>query len=118
MYRVVILSLAMLMAITANAQTVTREPEPSPQPNAVQGAMAIPSSPADPARQMQLDLDQMESMVNNMAAQVSFIRDTNMSILLNTNVRLWTVLIHDLRMQVQEQQRHAASEKTSSPQRH
>jgi len=54
---------------------------------------------------MQLDLDQMESLVNNMAAQVSFIRDTNMSILLNTNVRLWTVLIRDLRMQMQEQQR-------------
>ncbi len=65
---------------------------------------------------MQVDLDQMESMVNNMAAQVGFIHDTNMSILLNTNVRLWSVLIHDLRLQLQEQQRHAASGKTNSPQ--
>jgi hypothetical protein len=47
----------------------------------------------------------MDSLVNNMAAQVSFIRDTNMSILLNTNVRLWSILIRDLRMQLQEQQK-------------
>ena len=68
---------------------------------------------------MQLDLDQMESLVNNMAAQVSFIRDTNMSILLNTNVRLWSVLIRDLRMQLQEQQRQRAlQDKANSPQRH
>jgi hypothetical protein len=119
MYRVVILSLAMLMALAASAQTPDRNLQPSsPQQNLPPAATANPSSPPDPAHQMQLDLDQMDSLVNNMAAQVSFIRDTNMSILLNTNVRLWTVLIRDLRMQVQEQQRHAASEKTNSPQRH
>ncbi len=66
---------------------------------------------------MQMDLDQMESMVNNMAAQVGFIHDTNMSILLNTNVRLWSVLIRDLRLQLQQQQKGAASEKSNSAQR-
>jgi hypothetical protein len=78
------------------------------------GGMNQPPPPLDTAHQIQLDLDQMESLVNNMAAQVSFIRDTNMSILLNTNVRLWTVLIRDLRMQLQEQGKRPA---TSSPQR-
>ncbi len=119
MYRVGIVFVAVLMALAASAQTADRNPQPSsPQQNPPQEAAANPPSPPDPAHQMQLDLDQMDSLVNNMATQVSFIRDTNMSILLNTNVRLWTVLIRDLRMQVQEQQRHAASEKTNSPQRH
>ncbi|MFZ0705844.1 MAG: hypothetical protein WAM71_09610 [Candidatus Korobacteraceae bacterium] len=98
------------------AQTAEQNPQASPAPNAPAPGAAAAVRP-DPAKQMQLDLDQMESLVNNMAAQVSFIRDTNMSILLNTNVRLWTVLIRDLRMQMQEQQRHAASENSNSPQR-
>lgn len=119
MYRVGIVFLAMLMALAANAQTADRNPQPSsPQQTPAGGTTASPSPPPDPARQMQIDLDQMESMVNNMAAQVSFIHDTNMSILLNTNVRLWSVLIHDLRLQLQQQQKGAASEKTNSPQRH
>jgi hypothetical protein len=107
------------MVLAMSAQTADRNPQQSSlRQDPAQAATANPSPPPDPAHQMQLDLDQMESMVNNMAAQVGFIRDTNMSILLNTNVRLWTVLIRDLRMQVQQQQRHAASEKTNSPQRH
>ena len=62
---------------------------------------------SDAATQVQLDLEQMDGLVNNMAAQVGFIRDTNMSILLNTNVRLWRLLLRDLRLQLAEQQRHA-----------
>ena len=86
----------------------------------VQGAPSAVAPRPDSGQQMQLDLDQMESLVNNMAAQVSFIRDTNMSILLNTNVRLWNVLIRDLRLQLQEQQRNGPSPdgKASPPQRH
>jgi len=128
MYRAGIVFLAMLMALAASAQTVDHKAQQSAtQPTSVAqtlvgqapvGQAANPATTPDPARQMQLDLDQMESLVNNMAAQVSFIRDTNMSILLNTNVRLWTVLIRDLRMQLQEQQqRHAGSEKTDSPEK-
>ncbi len=116
MYRVGMVLFAMFLAWSVSAQTADRNPQQSsPQQNPAAGT-ANPSPPSDPARQMQLDLDQMESMVNNMAAQVGFIRDTNMSILLNTNVRLWSVLIRDLRLQMQEQQRHAASEKSNSPQ--
>ena len=118
MYKVGIVFLAMLMALAASGQTTGRNPQqPSPQQNPAPAATATASSP-DPARQMQLDLDQMESLLNNMSAQVNFIRDTNMSILLQTNVRLWSVLIRDLRMQMQEQQRHSGSDKTNSPQRH
>jgi hypothetical protein len=121
MYRVgiVLFSFAMLMALAASAQTADRNPQQSsPQQDPAQAATVNPSPTPDPAHQMQLDLDQMESLLNNMTAQVNFIRDTNMSILLQTNARLWSVLIRDLRMQLQEQQRHAAPEKANSPQRH
>jgi hypothetical protein len=109
--------LLMVVSLAAGAQTpdsTAQQPATQPAPSA---SGARPATTPDPAQQMQLDLDQMESLVNNMAAQVSFIRDTNMSILLNTNVRLWTVLIRDLRMQL-EQQRGARQEKSSSPPRH
>ena len=89
----------------ALAQTAPQNPQPSSTPNATNSVPSAPAVQPDPAKQMQLDLDQMDSLVNNMATQVSFIRDTNMSILLNTNVRLWTVLIRDLRLQMQEQQK-------------
>lgn len=98
----------------ASAQSADQNPQPSP---AATPEASQPAPKLDPTRQMELDLDQMDSLVNNMAAQVSFIRDTNMSILLNTNVRLWSVLIRDLRMQMQERQK-GASDKTNSQQRH
>jgi len=103
------------MAMAASAQTA-RSDQPPAQTEATPAAPSNPVVPADPARQMQLDLDRMESLVNNMAAQVSFVRDTNMSILLNTNVQLWSVLIRDLRMQLQEQQ-GGKRPTESSPQR-
>jgi hypothetical protein len=68
----------------------------------------------DATQQMQLDLDQMDSLVNNMATQVSFIQNTNMSILLNSNVRLWTILLRDLRLQL-EQQKRAAGRQSPHP---
>jgi len=55
---------------------------------------------------MELDLDQMESLLSNMATEVSFISDTNMQILLSTNVRLWTLLLRDLRLQLAQQRHH------------
>jgi len=76
------------------------------------------ASRPDPGRQMVVDLDQMDSLLNNMATQTSFIQDTNLSILLNTNVRLSSVLLRDLRLQLQEQQRQAATDKANSPQKH
>jgi len=69
----------------------------------------------DPAAQMQRDLNEMESLLNNMAAQTSFIRDTNMSILLNNNVRLWSILLRDLRMQADAQQKAARAPNQSAP---
>jgi hypothetical protein len=110
-----------LVCAAAAAQTAKPTPQQAPPQLPAEGAAQLPAGgmtqsppPLDSAHQMRLDLDQMESLVNNMAAQVSFIHDTNMSILLNTNVRLWSVLIRDLRMQLQEQER---DKRPSSPQR-
>jgi len=115
MSRLFVIVIVMLAAAAVTAQTANPSQQQAP-PQVPPAATAPPVPPPDTARQMQLDLDQMESLVNNMAAQVSFIRDTNMSILLNTNVQLWSVLIRDLRMQLQEQQR--APKPTGSSQRH
>lgn len=48
---------------------------------------------SDRAEQMRADLNQMESLMNNMQSEINLLRDQNLQILLNTNVRLWTILI-------------------------
>ena len=111
--------LAVLIAhvpFTAYAQTPPN-PQQAASAQTTTPATAVPEPRPDSARQMQLDLDQMEGLLNNMAAQVNFIRDTNMSILLNTNVRLWSVLLRDLRLQLQEQQKQARPAPAAPPQR-
>jgi len=55
------------------------------------------------AEQMRADLTQMESLMNNMQSQINFLRDQNLQILLNTNVRMWTILIRDLRRQLDDE---------------
>ena len=51
---------------------------------------------------MRSDLNQMESLMNNMQSEINFLHDQNLQILLNTNVRMWTILIRDLRQQLDE----------------
>ena len=94
----------LLMVCLATLDAAAQAPKTQPQP----GAASPPQAPmatqlGDPAAQMRLDLNEMEGLVNNLAAQTNFIRDTNLSILLNTNVRLWRVLLRDLRMQLDAQ---------------
>jgi hypothetical protein len=116
MSKIGIVLMAVLMSIAACAQNADQKPQPpAAAQNPAGGAAAEPRP--DAAQQMKMDLDQMDSLLNNMATQTSFIRDTNISILLNTNVRLWSLLLRDLRLQMEEQQR-AAHEKANSPQRH
>ena len=37
---------------------------------------------------MRTDLDRMESLLNNMSSEITFLRDQNLQILLNTNGRI------------------------------
>ena len=107
-YAIVLLMLC-ANAISGGAQAPGANPKPS-----TPAAAQLQTPAADAGSHVQRDLDEMESLLNNMATQTSFIRDTNMSILLNTNVRLWSILLRDLRMQLDAQQR-STSERQSVP---
>ena len=89
-----------------------------PAPPAPAQATPSTSSPApDRIQQMRADLNQMESLMNNMQSEINFLRDQNLQILLNTNVRMWTILIRDLRRQLddQEQQRPTCESSPTKP---
>ena len=83
------------------SQAVFAQPPSQTQPF----APAVESS--DRGQQMRADLNQMESLMNNMQSEINLLRDQNLQILLNTNVRLWTILIRDLRRQLDEEQRRS-----------
>ena len=79
-------------------------------------ATPAPAPPADRVQQMRADLNQMESLMNNMQSEINFLRDQNLQILLNTNVRMWTILIRDLRLQLNdEEQRRPVTPPTTQP---
>jgi hypothetical protein len=59
-----------------------------------------PATPDPDLAQMRTDLDRMESLLGNMSSEIEFLRDQNLQILLRTNVQMWTILIRDLRRQV------------------
>jgi len=99
----VLLLLSMLLWQNAspsnpNAPSAQAAPEtPAQQP---------PSQPGDPLAQMRDDLNKLESLNLNMSSEIEFLRDQNLQILLRTNSQMWTVLIHDLRREVElEEQR-------------
>ncbi len=93
---------AVLLTSAAWGQTA------SGPPLADKGAGASQAA-ADRSAQMRADLNQMESLLNNMSSEVTFLRDQNLQILLNTNVRMWTILIRDLRLQLDEQEKREQS---------
>jgi hypothetical protein len=92
------IALALLLTQTLFAQQPSAPPPP-PQPP--------PST--DHVEQMRADLNQMESLMNNMQSEINFLRDQNLQILLNTNVRMWTILIRDLRRQLDDEQQHRSA---------
>ena len=63
---------------------------------------------------MRADLNQMESLMNNMQSEINPLRDQNLQILLNTNVRLWTILIRDCQLD-EEQRRSPGSTHAPGP---
>jgi hypothetical protein len=85
---------AALIPTLCHAQQTSPPQPPSPQSS-------------DRVEQMRADLNQMESLMNNMQSEINFLRDQNLQILLNTNVRMWTILIRDLRRQLDEEQRRS-----------
>ena len=64
-----------------------------------------PSATGDELAQMRADLNQMESLLNNMSSEIEFLHDQNLQILLRSNAQMWTILIRDLRRQVDREER-------------
>ncbi len=80
----------------ATAPTPQNVQQPSTQPN---NGMA----------QMRDDLNKMESLNMNMSSEIEFLHDQNLQILLRTNSQMWTILIRDLRRQVEVEEQHKAA---------
>ncbi len=65
---------------------------------------------------MRDDLNKLESLNMNMTSEILFLRDQNLQILLRTNSQMWTILIRDMRQQIErEEQRRAAPPQTARP---
>ncbi len=91
------LLVAALLAPMA-AQTAPRPaaPQSEAQKDSVQSG--------DELAQMREDLNKLESLNLNMSSEIEFLRDQNLQILLRTNSQMWTVLIRDLRRQVEREE--------------
>lgn len=72
-----------------------------------QDAIQQPSTQSsDDLAQMRNDLNKMESLNMNMSSEIEFLHDQNLQILLRTNSQMWTILIRDLRRQIQLEEKH------------
>lgn len=76
-----------------------------------------PGETGDDLAQMRTDLSHMESLLNNMSSEVTFLRDQNLQILLNTNARMWTILIRDLRQQIDREEQRRTGKKSPPAER-
>ncbi len=79
-----------------------------------QSAAPQPAVPSDDLAQMRADLNKMESLNMNMSSEIEFLHDQNLQILLRTNSQMWTILIRDLRRQLErEEQRRGTGPQPS-----
>jgi TolA-binding protein len=92
----------LLTCFFLGTQSAAAQQTRSPASN--QAAPPAAAPPSDRIQQMRADLNQMESLMNNMQSEINFLRDQNLQILLNTNVRMWTILIRDLRRQLDDEE--------------
>jgi hypothetical protein len=98
-----LLLMLILMAARGMAQTAAT---PAAPPQA--SSQTAPPQPPDELAQMRDDLNKLDSLNLNMSSEIEFLRDQNLQILLRTNSQMWTVLIRDLRRQIErEEQRRS-----------
>ncbi len=96
-----------LLSCTLAAQTSTGQPSSGTQTTA--GALAqSPITQDNGLAQMRDDLNKMESLNMNMSSEIEFLRDQNLQILLRTNSQMWTIVIHDLRRQIEREEQERA----------
>lgn len=65
---------------------------------------AVTSQSNDELSQVRDDLNKMESLNMNMSSEIEFLHDQNLQILLRTNSQMWTILIRDMRRQLQQEE--------------
>ncbi len=115
------LTLTSAAAQAQSAGTAGAAPQGA-QTEAVAPAPQSSASPNDGVAQMRTDLDRMESLLGNMSSEIEFLHDQNLQILLRTNAQMWTLLIRDLRRQLDREgqrqyERQSDSDRTA-PQPH
>jgi TolA-binding protein len=100
----------LLMTLVLSVRGVSQSaPAPTTPTAPAPAAQAAPPQPVDELAQMRDDLNKLDSLNLNMSSEIEFLRDQNLQILLRTNSQMWTVLIRDLRRQIdREEQRRAA----------
>jgi len=95
-----VMLLLLMLLVSGTAQNAGK-----PAPSESAAPQAGPAS-NDALTQMREDLNRLESLNLNMSSEIEFLRDQNLQILLRTNSQMWTVLIRDLRRQIdREEQR-------------
>ena len=111
----------LLLSSTLWAQSAGGQLSPSAQGRQSQADTAAqaatrpsPGEADDDLAQMRTDLNHMESLLNNMSSEITFLRDQNLQILLNSNARMWTILIRDLRLQIDREEQRRTGKKTPS----
>ena len=114
----------LLLSSTLWAQSAGGQPSPSAQDGQRQadtaGQAATRSSPGeanDDLAQMRADLNHMEGLLNNMSSEITFLRDQNLQILLNSNARMWTILIRDLRLQIDREEQRRSGQRPPAAER-
>ncbi len=117
--------LLLLLSSTMWAQCDGGQVRPSTQseqdPSQSTGQSTIPpasAKPGDDLAQMRTDLNHMESLLNNMSSEITFLHDQNLQILLNSNARMWTILIRDLRLQLDREEKRRGETKPSQSKPH
>ena len=70
---------------------------------------ASPKQQGDEFAQIRDDLNRMESLNLNMSSEIEFLHDQNLQILLRTNSQMWTVLIRDMRRQLERDEQRGAT---------
>jgi len=102
------LSLVILCSVVLTAQESPQSSNASATQSTVQKAAAPQTN--DVLSQIRDDLNRMDSLNTNMSTEIEFLHDQNLQILLRTNSQMWTILIRDMRRQLeQEEQRRTAA---------
>ncbi len=103
--------LLVLLLLTSSATWAQSPETPAPQAVPPSAAQAQNPAPDDDLAQLKTDLNTMDSLLNNMSSEITFLRDQNLQILLNTNGRMWTILIRDMRQQIMREEQRRQQEK-------